>query len=363
MSTPMKIGLSRDGTGGSGNGRGLRTMAAFVLPVFLVAVVLFAASGCGKSDSKLEEQPGDASTQEEAAMDSARADFIEHYRPEGRILLIEFGLVGCELSDTGLDGMAQLHLDDAIPGLSYVRVELSKDAAATDEYYASKSLKLPVHRDPEAQLAKAFEATAHPTFVIVGKFGRVRYRGRYPDDKLKEWVAGLQAEQADPGPGLALLGTVKLDVPKLLAETKLPSLTGEPKVLDGLMGGEGLLVMFVDTTCPFSGQALGDIPSVAGTLSALKINSVLVNLDDSEETVKEYFAGRKTGAPLLYDVTTGTRKRWGVRSVPTVIFVSSDKKIGYNGNAVWATVATAIEKSRGMKAGTIQFSAEGTEFG
>ena len=90
---------------------------------------------------------------------------------------------------------------------------------------------------------------------------------------------------------------------------------------------------------------------------------MLINLDDSEETVKEYFTGRKTGAPLLYDVTTETRKRWGVRSVPTVIFVSPDKKIGYNGNAVWATVATAIEKSRGMKAGTIQFSAKGTEFG
>ena len=123
------------------------------------------------------------------------------------------------------------------------------------------------------------------------------------------------------------------------------------------------MVVFIDTTCPFSGQALKDIPAVVSRLSAAKINSVLINIDDPEDAVKKHFADRKIGATLLYDVTDGTHKRWDVHSVPTVIFVSPEKKIGYNGRPLWAQVATAIEKNRGMKGGTIQFSAKGTGFG
>jgi len=199
--------------------------------------------------------------------------------------------------------------------------------------------------------------------VIVGKFGRVRYRGRLPGDRLAEWVAVLGTEKADPGPDVALLGSVKLDVPKLLAQTKLPDIKGGRRTLGELMGPGGLMVMFVDTTCPFSGQAMGDMPTVTKTLSPLKINSVLINVDDAEKDVKKHFARRKTGAIVLYDETSKTRNYWDVHSVPVVVLIDPEQKLRYKGEAVWAKLATAIEKASGLEAGSISFGSEGTEYG
>jgi hypothetical protein len=90
---------------------------------------------------------------------------------------------------------------------------------------------------------------------------------------------------------------------------------------------------------------------------------VLVNIDGDEKTVKDYFGKKFLGAPLMYDVTTATKDGWGIQSVPTVVYVGPDKKIGYSGVAVWADVARAIEQSQHLPQGSIQFSARGTKFG
>ncbi len=211
--------------------------------------------------------------------------------------------------------------------------------------------------------AMAFEATVYPTFVLVGKFGRVRYRGKCPDARLKDWVATLDAEKADPGADVALLGAVKLDAPKLLAQTTLPDLAGNKTNLGGAMGPGGLLVMFVDTKCPFSAHAMKDMPTVAGKLLSMKINSVLINVCDPEKDVKAFFKKRNVGAQVIYDETSKTNDYWNVYSVPRVIFISPAKEIGYNGNALWADVAGGIEKVKGFKPGTINFKAKGTGFG
>ena len=125
----------------------------------------------------------------------------------------------------------------------------------------------------------------------------------------------------------------------------------------------GMVAMFVDTTCPFSSQAMRDMPVVAAELAARKIGSVVVNIDGDDKTVQDYFSKQSLGAPLLYDKTTATKDAWGIQSVPTVVYVGPDKTIGYNGVAVWADVARAIERTQHLPQGSIQFSARGTKFG
>jgi hypothetical protein len=72
---------------------------------------------------------------------------------------------------------------------------------------------------------------------------------------------------------------------KLLAATSLPDLSGQTVRLEGAMGPQGIVLVFVDTTCPFSGQALRDMPTAAPTLAKAKINSFVVNIDGSKEVV------------------------------------------------------------------------------
>jgi len=144
----------------------------------ILLAVAAVCTGCSSSP--------DASDQ--TAEQRIRASFLKDHKLEGKPVLIEFGLVGCDLSDKGLDEMIRLHGADLIAGLSYARVEASKDTKAADEYYAKKSAKFPVFRDTDGSVGMAFDATIYPIFLLVDKFGHTRYRGGYPDENLGEWT-------------------------------------------------------------------------------------------------------------------------------------------------------------------------------
>jgi len=291
-----------------------------------------------------------------------RAAFLKDHKLEGKPALIEFGIVGCELSDKGLDDMIRLQSADLIRGLAYARVEASKDAKAADEYYAKKSVKFPILRDTDRSVAKAFDATIYPIFLLVDKFGHTRYRGGYPEDDLSEWAKMLLAEKTDPGPNVSLLGVKELDGPKLLASTKLPALDGTNKALGDYMG-RGLMAVFVDTNCPYSTQTVRDVPSISATLAKARIPTVVVNITDAEKDVREFYAKLRPGVPVVYDVGSGARFDWDVQSVPTIIFFDTDGQIAYKGQAVWADVARAGERALGMKTGSLGFKPKGTRDG
>ena len=218
-----------------------RSLAVAAMAMALaVAVAWIAQPGCSDAKAPADNGRNAAKPTADAA---ARAEFLKQHQLTGRVTLIQFGTVTCELSDKGLREMALLHKLKAIPGLEFLRVEASKDDEAVKAYYETQSLKFPMHRAPQGLLGRTFDATVYPTFVLGGKFAHVRYRGKQPDNRLAEGVQGLLAERADPGHDVALLGTVKLDGAKLLAQTALPDLGGKRRRLQDLVGPGGMLAV------------------------------------------------------------------------------------------------------------------------
>lgn len=342
---------------GNSTSDGARAHLRAMVALTALAMSLLAA-GCSDPPDKTSgpgpSRPGDS---------AAQRAFLKEHGLGGKIVLMEFGLVGCELSEQGLDELMFLHREKVHENVAYVRVEAEPDKQKVAEYYAAKKLPFLMWHDPDTSLARAFDATVYPQFVLVGKFGRVRYRGNYPHRRLGEYVEILTAETTDPGPDVGIFGTVAVDAPKLLAKTSLPDLGGAVKSLKDYKGAGGLLMVFVDTTCPFSGEAIGNIPKIAGRLAGYKVPTVLVNLDDAEQAVRAFYKGRTPGAPVVYDVTTDTKLKWNIQFVPTVIFIDSADGVSYNGKAVWADLAAAAEKSLKLPAGTLGFKAKGTGFG
>jgi hypothetical protein len=313
----------------------------------MLAVLMLFSSGCDR-----------------AAEEPLTVRFLKEHGLQGRVALIEFGLIGCELSQRGLDMMMRLHEEKGIPDLAYARVEAAKDTKVVDEYYATAKPGFTVYHDPDTSLAKAFDATIYPRFVLVDKFGQVRYRGSQPEEaKLSDWVLALAAETTDLGPDAVQFGLSKVAVHKLLDETRLPALKGDAKPIGEYLGPAGMLVVFVDTTCPFSGEAIGDMQKVAGALTKHKVPCILVNIGDPEDVVRTFYGEQDVGAPVLYDTTTGTQDKWKVDFVPTTVFFAPDGSVVYRGKAVWANVASAAEKTLNLAAGTVQFGCKGTEYG
>jgi hypothetical protein len=324
-----------------------RTRILLVAAVAVLAALPLAAGGCKAEAPAL-----------------GPAEFLKQHNLQGRVALIEFGLIGCALSESGLDKMIQMNRDNRIPDLSYARVEASADARATDQYYAAKSPGFTVYRDHGTSLGMAFQATAYPTFVLLDKFGRVRYRGAWPEEaRLAGWVESLKRESADPGPDVALFGTVAIDGPKLLAETRLPDLQDTVKPLRQRMGKQGVLAVFVDTTCPFSAEAVADMSKVSAALAKHEVSSLLVNVGEPKAAVAEFHAKRAAGIPVLYDATTDTQRQWDVASVPTVVMLGADGAVIYKGKAVWRDVAAAAEKGLELPAGSLNIDARGMQYG
>lgn len=293
----------------------------------------------------------------------AQRKFLQDHKLLGQAVFIEFGVVGCKLSGQGFDTMIFMDQKKLIKDVAFLRVEMGTATPEAAGHFAAKKPPFPVVYDPDASVAKSFAATVYPRFVLVDRFGNVRYRGKFPDDRLADYAAALHGEKADPGASVPLFGATELDVPLLLADTKLPDLNGAVKPLKDYRGAAGLMLMFVDTSCPFSEEAIRQVSDIAGRLSAQKAPTVLVNLDDPAKKVNEFFFERQTGTPVVYDETTSTKLKWAIDSVPTVVFIGADNAIVYNGPAVWAEVAAAAEKSIGLNPGSLVPKAKGTGFG
>ncbi len=292
----------------------------------------------------------------------APAEVLAKLGVSGRMALIEFGVIGCELSEGGFAEMVRMARAGDIADLAFARVVVGSDAATAEAYRDGADAPFVVAADPDKAMAVAFAATAAPTFVLVDRFGNIRYRGKFPAETLDEWVEAMAAETADPGPKAALFGVTKLDGARLLAATRLPELKGPIKPLADYAGPDGVVLVFIDTACPFSSEAMNDIPSVAKTLAERDVPLVAVNLDDVESEVREFYKTRDLGVPVVFDVTTSTKLTWGVQSVPTVVYVDGEGAVLYNGKALWADLAAAMGPAR-PEAKTIKFQMPGTGFG
>jgi hypothetical protein len=319
----------------------------------LAFALLFVA--CGPPSKPAKVQP---------ATDSPVAAMLKAHQLDGRVVLVEFGMIGCQLSGVGLDSMAEWQRRNAIPGLSYLRLEPTLDKTTFENYYAAKTLGFQVVRDTAMVAANALGTTVYPRFVLLDRFGRVRYRGSQPSVKnLADWTARLTSEPADADPSAPQFGTVELDVPVLLADTRLPALDGKVKSLRDYRGKNGLLVLFVDTRCPFSAAAAKEIPAVAEALEKRGVPTVLVNLGDPEDRVKSFYATGIAGATIVYDRDKTTQDRWNVQFVPTAVLLDADGNQIYRGSPVWEHVTERVATALNLPADSVKTGAKGTTGG
>ncbi|MCX5653097.1 MAG: redoxin domain-containing protein [Planctomycetota bacterium] len=114
------------------------------------------------------------------------------------------------------------------------------------------------------------------------------------------------------GPAAATPGAAAVDASKLLDETRLPDLDGTVRSLRDRMGPKGLLVVFVDTNCPFSATAIREMSSVASVLAKYDIPSLLLNVGEPQATVERFYAQRQVGIPVIYDTGRAALKAWAV---------------------------------------------------
>lgn len=323
-------------------------------PVALGSANLLDAA-CGSPGKKAQARPGS---------ESPVAAMLKTHQLEGRVVLVEYGTIGCRLSGVGLDSMAEWQRRNAIPGLAFLRLEPAPDQQTFDGYYAAKSFGFPVVRDPAMAVANALGTTVCPRFVLLDKFGRVRYRGSQPSEKdLADWTGRLSSEKTDAGPDAPQFGTVQLDVPALLAATRLPALDGKVMSLRDYRGKNGLLLLFVDAHCPHSAAIAKEIPTVAETLNKHGVPILVVNIDNPEAEVRSSYLAGITGAAIVFDTSKTAQERWNIQYVPTAVLVDADGNLTYSGSPVWDHVTGKVAAALNLPADSVKAGVKGTSGG
>ena len=160
-------------------------------------VLLLAACGATARATSVQTDTG-----------SPVAVMLKQEKLDGHVVLVEFGMTGCPMSQAGLDSMAAWHTRNTVRGLAFLRLDPGRDKAALDKYYAAESLPFPVVRDTTLAVDKALGGSGFFQFLLLDKFGRVRFRGGQPSvADIAGWTAALAAETADAGPKAPLFRT------------------------------------------------------------------------------------------------------------------------------------------------------------
>jgi hypothetical protein len=282
----------------------------------------------------------------------------------GRVTLAQVGAVGDPLSDVGLQQMLRLRED--IPELALACVQISSDPQAVDAFAQAAGPGMIIVRDPYGRVADALGAGSVrlPTFILLDRYGHVRYRGALPETRhLIRWTDVLFDEKNDPGEKAEAFGLSPERIRELLAKTALPDLAGKSAPLKSMFGPKGLLVVFVDTNCPFSGEAIVAMKEVSGALGALDVPSVLVNLNEPREKVAELYPGLGLPVPVVYDTTGATQDAWQVDYVPTVMLFDVEGRMIFRGRAIWADVAAVAQAAFGSADKPVNINVKGTGFG
>jgi len=264
--------------------------------------------------------------------------------------------------------MTEWSVEEQVRDLAYLWIETprrAKDVAASTAYFKENDPGFPVQIDPTGSMAQAFGVSARPAFFLVDKAGRIRYRGPLPEAlKLMEWGEALLAEQPGSGVKASALGLSRPKAQQLVTGTTLPNLDGTPKTVWSHRRRCGLVVVFADTTCPFAGEAIGDLARIGKVLKEHEIGIVLVNLGEPQEKVLAFFRERSVGVPVLYDVSEATQKAWQVDFVPTVMLFDSIGVLRYRGKAVWERLGAAAGEVLDLEnSESLHFEATGTEYG
>ena len=115
------------------------------------------------------------------------------------------------------------------------------------------------------KVANALGASVYPTFVLLDKYARIRYRGKMPSQSnLADWTGKLWLRLESMGASAPLFGVAQMDIPTLFNGTCLASLAGKPAVISSLKGPRGTLLLFVDTKCMFSAATITEHPDGRG---------------------------------------------------------------------------------------------------
>jgi peroxiredoxin len=264
---------------------------------------------------------------------------------QGKVLLLLMGREGCPgtikateflhtYASTKPEAVAILRLDVPLAG---EELELSE---GWDHPYPRKV-------DTGRQVADALDFFFYPTFCVFDTDGVMRYSGGCDPAKLPQMVKEILAEK--PGQPKK---SYNLPMPK--AGEPAPAfsgtdLKGQSVALTSLKGQKATLLVFAQTSCSYTIDALPAIQSVANAFRKHDVALVVINTGEDKETIQPIYAQSLSNIPVVWDKGGDISKQYGVDVSPFFFLLDQNntvvKRGSFKAQAVTGALNTLLKRS------------------
>ncbi len=271
-------------------------------PIFAMSILLLGCllTGCTSVQRSEEQQ-----------LSENVRPFLAPYH--GQVLLLLMGREGCPGTAKAtkvLDAYASRKADAVAILRLYVPLPGENLQVAEKWVYP-----YPREVDADRKIADALDFFFYPTFYVFDPDGEMRYSGGCDASKVDQMVKEILAEK----PGQAKT-SYNLPMPK--AGEPAPAfegtnLNGQAVVtLANLKGKNATLLVFAQTGCPFTIDALPGIQGIADCFRKHDVAVVVINTGEDEKKIRPIYAKYLPNIPVIWDKGGEISKIYGVDMTP-----------------------------------------------
>lgn len=297
------------------------------MPIILAAALFMgcAITGCSP-EQRSEEQRSKAIMQ----------SFLTPY--QGKVLLLLMGREGCPgtakateflhtYAATKPEAVAILRLD----------VPLAGEVLELSEEWSHPYTR---NVDTGRKIADSLDFFFYPTFFVFDPDGEMRYSGGCDASKLDPMVKEILAEKAGQPKK-----SYNLPMPK--AGEPAPTfsgtdLKGQSVTLTTLKGQKATLLVFAQTSCSYTIDALPAIQSVANAFRTHDVALVVINTAEDLETIQPIYAKSFSNIPVVWDKDGEISQQYGVDVTPFYFLLDQNAKVVKRGSFKAQSVAGAL---------------------
>jgi len=308
-----------------------------ILPCFLALLLAACPKSPDAGTTVPDAGPAPAAAPAKPLFEDREELDLRAYR--GRVVVLELGVVGCEMTGEVYDHLRRLH-PELGKSAAFVKLDCGQSVKETKEFYDKNPAGFDVIGDPSGKIGLSMRSTAMPTLYLYNKWGQNVYFGGFEEASFRKMVSALAAETRPLKENFFFKAT--LDKGQALPEFTLADLEGNRvTVSEYRQGAKAFVLAFCGTTCPTSRLGMERMGQMERELGEAGLKVLAVNVETDVEKIRKTYDPMGLAFPVLVDAEGAAAKAYEVEAVPTVFVTGPDGVIALR--SLWNEEAIAQE--------------------
>jgi thiol-disulfide isomerase/thioredoxin len=278
-----------------------------------------------------------------AERETMNIDSILSQNP-GKIRLLLLGRDGCPGTAKATTVLEELAEQEPNNG-AIIRIDVPL-SGETLEPFPEGGCRFPRFADSGRLIAKELDFFYYPTLYVFDKDGTKRFVGGCDKPFIAQMIKEIVAE----GPEYAKK-IYTMEMPALGSIAPVFSGASDDKTLslDSLLGENGLLIFFSNSSCIFSNQALPHLQNIADIVRGLGVSTVIINRKEVVVSDNSKYETQCAGVPVVYDHTGEIFQSFGVDATPFYYLLDKEAKIIKHRSFTHAVAMNSVNAMLGLE--------------